>query len=152
MSMSCVIEIKNDITELTKYANIKKISEFANRIKKNSIDYGHKSPHIEISYGGKTYKMNILKDNHNHSVEAVEFFDHFFKQKRFFLVYSPYKKSFNYGITYEKKDKKSDVAVYSLKIRKKGNKIYISKNLFFDGNRLASKQTKEFVTAKMLSL
>lgn len=111
MSMSCVIEIKNDITELTKYANIKKISEFANRIIKNSIDYGHKSPHIEISYGGKTYKMNILKDNHNHSVEAVEFFDHFFKQKRFFLVYSPYKESFNYGITYEKKDKKSDVAL-----------------------------------------
>lgn len=44
------------------------------------------------------------------------------------------------------------MAVYSLKIRKKGNKTYISKNLFFDGNRLVSKQTKEFVTAKMLSL
>ena len=55
--------------------------------------------------------MNILKDNRSHSVEAVEFFDHFFKQKRFFLVYSPYKESFNYGITYEKKDKKSDVAL-----------------------------------------
>ena len=145
MSMSCVIEIKNDITELTKYADIKKISEFANRIIKNGIDYGHKSPDIEISYGGKTYKMNILKDNRSHSVEAVEFFDHFFKQKRFFLVYSPYKESFNYGITYEKNDKK--MAVYSLKIRKKGNKTYISKNLFFDGNRLVSKQTKEFVTA-----
>ena len=90
MSMSCVIEIKNDITELTKYADIKKISEFANRIIKNGIDYGHKSPDIEISYGGKTYKMNILKDNRSHSVEAVEFFDHLTKQKRYVFVYSPY--------------------------------------------------------------
>ena len=32
MSMTCFIEIENDITELTQYANIQKICEFANRI------------------------------------------------------------------------------------------------------------------------
>ena len=32
MSMTCFIEIENNITELTHYANIQKICEFANRI------------------------------------------------------------------------------------------------------------------------
>ena len=32
MSMTCFIEIENDITELTQYANVQKICEFANRI------------------------------------------------------------------------------------------------------------------------
>ena len=32
MSMTCFIEIENNITELTQYANIQKICEFANRI------------------------------------------------------------------------------------------------------------------------
>ena len=34
INMTCFIEIENDITELMQYANIKKISEFANRIMK----------------------------------------------------------------------------------------------------------------------
>ena len=87
--------------------------------------------------------MDILKNNRSVSVDAVEFFDHFLKQKRFALIYSPYKELINYGITYEKKNKKSDVAGNSLKIRKKGDKAYTSKNLFFDSNRLVSKQMKE---------
>ena len=48
MSMTCFIEIENDITELMQYADIEKISEFANIIIKNGTNYGHKSPDIEI--------------------------------------------------------------------------------------------------------
>ena len=55
-----------------------------------------------------------------------------------------YKELINYEIMYEKNDKKSDVSGYLLKIRKKGDKTYISKNLFFDGNRFVSKQMTEF--------
>ena len=88
--------------------------------------------------------MDILKNNRSTSVNVVEFFDHFLKRKRFVLIFLPYKELINYGITYEKKNKKSDAAGYSLKIRKKGDKTYISKNLFFDGNGLVSKQMKYF--------
>ena len=49
--------------KLMQYADIEKISEFANRIIKNGIDYGLKSPDIEILYGGKTYEMDILRNN-----------------------------------------------------------------------------------------
>ena len=45
------------------------IFEFANRIIKNRIHCGHKSPDIEILYGGKTYEMNILKNNRSTSVD-----------------------------------------------------------------------------------
>ena len=121
------------------YVDIEKMSEVSNRIIKNGIDDGHQSPDIEIFFGGKIYEMDILKNNRSTSVNVVEFFDHFLKRKRFVLIFLPYKELINYGIIYEKKDKKSDVAGFSLKIRKKGDKTYISKNLFFDGNGLVSK-------------
>ena len=66
---------------------ILKISEFASRIIKNGIDYRHKSPDIEVSYGGKIYEMDILKNNRRASVDVAEFFYHFLKQKRFVLIY-----------------------------------------------------------------
>ena len=86
MSMTCFIEIENDITELMQYADIEKISEFANIIIKNGTDYGHKSPDIEILYERKIYEMDIVKNKCSASVDVVEFFDHFFKQKRFVLI------------------------------------------------------------------
>ena len=73
----------------------------------------------------------------------IEFFNHYLKKKRFVLIYSPYKDLFNYGITFVKKNKQTDIAGFSLKARKK-NKDYILKSLFFDGNRLVQKQKKEF--------
>ena len=63
--------------------------------------------------------MDGLKNNHCVSVDVVEVFNHFLKRKRFVLIFSPYKELINYGITYKKKNKKSEVTGYSLKIRKK---------------------------------
>ena len=103
MSMSCFAEVENDITELKQYPAIEKISELANRITKNGVDHGYDSPEIEISYGGKTYEMDILKVNGSKSVKVFEFFDHYLKKKRFALIYSLYKELFDYGITFEKK-------------------------------------------------
>ena len=99
MSMTCFIEIGNDIMELMQYANIEKTSEFANRIIKNGIDYGQKSADTEILYGNKTYEMDTLKNNRSASIDVVEFLDHFLKRKRFVLIFSPYKELINYGIT-----------------------------------------------------
>ena len=81
MSMSCFIKVKNDISELKQYPAIEKIFELANKIIKNRVDHGYDSPEIEISYGGKTYEMDILKFNRSKSVDVFEFFDHYLKKK-----------------------------------------------------------------------
>ena len=81
MSMSCFIEVENDIIKLKQYPAIEKISELTNRIIKNGVDHGYDSPEIEISYGRKTYEMDILKFNRSKSVDVFEFFDHYLKKK-----------------------------------------------------------------------
>ena len=85
MSMSSFIKVENDITELKQYPAIEKISELANRITKNGVDHGYDSPEIEISYGGKTYEMDILKFNRSKSVNIFEFLDHYLKKKDLLL-------------------------------------------------------------------
>ena len=85
MSMSCFIEVEN-ITKLKRYPAIEKISELANRIIKNGVDHEYDSPEIKISYGGKTYEMDILKFYRSQSVNVFEFFDHYLKKKDLFLL------------------------------------------------------------------
>ena len=102
MSISCFIEVEN-ITKLKQYPAVEKISELANRIIKNGVDHEYDSPEIKISYGGKTYEMNILKFYHSKSVDVFEFFDHYLKKKIFVLIYSLYKELFDYGVRFEKK-------------------------------------------------
>ena len=104
MSMSCFIEVEN-ITKLKQYPAIEKISELANRIIKNGVDHKYDSREIKISYGGKTYEMDILKFYRSKSVDVFEFSDHYLKKKRFVLIYSLYKELFDYGVTFEKKNK-----------------------------------------------
>ena len=82
MSMSCFIKVKNDISELKQYPAIEKIFELANKIIKNRVDHGYDSPEIEISYGGKTYEMDIFKVNRSKSVHVFEIFDHYLKKKK----------------------------------------------------------------------
>ena len=79
---------------------------------KNRVDHGYDSPEIEISYGGKTYEMDILKFNHSKSVDVFEFFYHYQKKKKkkkIVLIYSPYKELFDYGIAFEKTPQKTKV-------------------------------------------
>ena len=44
MSMSCFIEVSNDITKLKQYDDIEKKSIIANRYIRNGIDYGFDLP------------------------------------------------------------------------------------------------------------
>ena len=85
MSMPCFTKVENDITKLKQYPAIEKISELANRIIRNGFDHGYDSPEIEISYGGKTYEMDILKFNRSKSVNIFEFLDHYLKKKDLLL-------------------------------------------------------------------
>ena len=85
MSMPCFTKVENDITKLKQYPAIKKISELADRIIRNGFDHGYDSPEIEISYGGKTYEMDILKFNRSKSVNIFEFLDHYLKKKDLLL-------------------------------------------------------------------
>ena len=46
-SMSCFIEITNDLTELEHYGNITKISDLSNKILKNGIEHLYEVKEIE---------------------------------------------------------------------------------------------------------
>ena len=85
MRMPCFIKVENDITKLRQYPAIERISDLANRIIKNGVHYGYDSPKIELSYGGKTYKIDILKFNRNKAVDVFQFFDHYLKKKNLLL-------------------------------------------------------------------
>ena len=122
MSMTCFIEVENDIIKLKQYPAIEKISELTNRIIKNGVDHGYDSPEIEISYGGKTYEMDILKFNRSKSVDVFEFFDHYLKKKICSYLLSIQRTARLWNFIW-KKDKQIDGAGYSLKTRKKTIKI-----------------------------
>ena len=94
MSMSCFIKVKNDISELKQYPAIEKIFELANKIIKNRVDHGYDSPEIEISYGGKTYEMDIFKVNRSKSVDVFEIFDHYLKKKKDLFLFTRLTKNY----------------------------------------------------------
>ena len=54
MSISCFIEVSNDITNLKQHDDIEKKSIIANHYIRNKIDYGFDSPEIEIIFDDKT--------------------------------------------------------------------------------------------------
>ena len=141
--MFCFIEVENDI-ELKQYPAIGKISELANRIIKNEVDHGCDSPETEISYAGKTYEINIFEFNRRKAVNLFEFFYHYLKKRDLFLFIRFTKNCLIMELHLKKNNKQTVIAGYSLKTRKKNNKDYILKSLFFDGNRLVQKQAKEF--------
>ena len=85
MSMTCFIKEENDITELKQYSAVKKISELSNRFTKTGVDHGYNSPEIEMSYGVRTYEMDVLKVSRSKSVGVFLFFYHYLKKKDLFL-------------------------------------------------------------------
>ena len=121
--MSGFIEVKNDITELKQYPAIHQIFELGKTIIKNGVGHGYDSPESEISYGGKTYEMDIFKVNRSKSVNVFEIFDNYLKKKKIAVIYSTYKELLDYGITFEQKIKQTDIAGYSLKTRKQTRNI-----------------------------
>ena len=50
VSMSCFIEITNDLSELTHYDDIKKISDLSNSILKNGVDQSYEEKNLEVTF------------------------------------------------------------------------------------------------------
>ena len=130
MSMSCFIEVSNDITKLKQYDNIEKKSIIANCYIRNGIDYGFNPPDIEIIFDNKTYQFEINKISRSKAVDVYNFYEHLLKRKRFAIVYSPYKNFVENRITYEKKNKSDDIGGYTIEIIRKNNKDFIQKEIY----------------------
>ena len=59
----------------------------------------------------------------------------YLKEKRFAILYSPYKDFVENGITYEK-NKSDDIGGYNIKLITKNNKDFIKKEIYFNKSRL----------------
>ena len=88
VSMSYFIEWSNDLSELTDYGDITKISELSNQILKNGIDHSYEEKNLEATFGDSKVEFTLEKGNRILSVEVVEFFDHTTKIKRLAFIYS----------------------------------------------------------------
>ena len=81
MSMSCFIEVSNDITKLKQYDNIEKKSIIANRYIRIEIDHGFDPSEIKIIFNNKTYEFEIYKISRSKAVDVYNFYDHLLKRK-----------------------------------------------------------------------
>ena len=82
MSISCFIEVSNDITNLKQHDDIEKKSIIANHYIRNKIDYGFDSPEIEIIFDDKTKQFERNKISRSKSVGVYNFYDHLLKRKK----------------------------------------------------------------------
>ena len=134
-SMSCFIEITNDLSELEHYSEIIKISELSNKILKNEVDHLYDEKKIEVFINGELKtELEAEKSNQALSVEIVEFFDHVTKQKRYVFVYSPYSELKKFGLKFQNK-KSSNVNSYTISLKEEKDKIYLEKEMFFNRKR-----------------
>ena len=131
-SMSCFIEITNDLSELEHYIEIIDISKLSNNILKNRVDHLYDKKKFEVFINGESKtELEAEKSNRAISVEIVEFFDHVTKQKRYDFVYSPYDELKKFGLKFQNK-KSSNVKGYKISLKEEKGKIYLEKEIFFD--------------------
>ena len=131
-SMSCFIEITNDLSELEHYIEIIDISKLSNNILKNRVDHLYDKKKFEVFINGESKtELEAEKSNRAISVEIVEFFDHVTKQKRYDFVYSPYDELKKFGLKFQNK-KSSNVKGYKISLKEEKGKIYFEKEIFFD--------------------
>ena len=134
-SMSCFIEITNDLSELEHYIEIIDISKLSNNILKNGVDHLYDEKKIEVFINGELKtELEAEKSNRVFSVEIAEFFDHVTKQKRYVFVYSPYNELKKFGLKFQNK-KSSNINSYTISLKEEKDKIYLEKDIFFDRKR-----------------
>ena len=144
-SMSCYIQLTNDISKLTHYKEIKKNADLLNSILKSGIDYTYIGKDLEVFFDLSKLEFEVDKSNHALSVDVAEFFDYVTKQKRFVLIYSPYKELKKFGMKCkEAKTKNSDISSYSVKLLEEKGKTYPEKEIFFNKQKLLQQIEKEY--------
>ena len=103
VSISCFIEITNDLTELTHYGDIKRISDLSNTILENGIDHLYKEKNLEVTFDDVKIELTPKKSNRALSVDVVEFFDYVTKQNRLVFIYALNKELKEFGLKFENK-------------------------------------------------
>ena len=134
-SMSCFIELTTELSDVSQYKQIIEISNLSNEILKRGVDYKYKEKELEVTFGdGIRIDLNSTKENRSLSVETVEFFDHVTHQKRFVLIYSPYKELKTFGLKFEKQKSTGKIGGYTINMKEINNKQFLEKELFFNEN------------------
>ena len=142
VSMSCFIEITNDLSELTHHDNIKKISDLSNTILKKESIIRIKKKNLEVTFDDVKIELTPEKSNRALSIDVVEFFDYVTKQKRLVFIYSPYKELKEFGLKFENK-KTGHIGGFNVMLKEENDKLYLEKELFFNKDKLLENLIKE---------
>ena len=67
------------------------MADLSNSILKNGIDHTYIGRDLEVFFDLGKLELEVDKTNRALSVDVVEFFGYVTKEKRFALIYSPYK-------------------------------------------------------------
>ena len=60
-SMSCYVDLTVDVTKLPQFDKIKEISDLANAILADGVDFGYKKNTIQTRYEGESYAFKLIK-------------------------------------------------------------------------------------------
>ena len=61
--MSCYVDLAVDVTKLSQFDKIKEISDLANAILANGVDFGYRKNSIQTTYERESYVFKINKIN-----------------------------------------------------------------------------------------
>ena len=142
VSMSCFIEITNDLSKSTYYDDIKKISDLSNSILKTGIDHSYEEKILEVIFNDVKIELTLEKSNRALSIDVVEFFDYVTKQKRLVFIYSPYKELKQFGLKFENK-KPGYIGSYTVTLKEENDKLFLKKELFLNKDKLLENLIKE---------
>ena len=71
--MSCYVDLTVDVTKLPQFDKIKDISDLANAILVDGVDFGYKKNVVQLTFDNKTYYLRIDRINRNSYIENIEF-------------------------------------------------------------------------------
>ena len=71
--MSCYVDLTADVTKLPQFVKIKDISDLANAILADGVDFGYKKNVVQLTFDNKTYYFRIDRINRNSYIENIEF-------------------------------------------------------------------------------
>ena len=71
--MSCYVDLTVDVTKLPQFDKIKDISDLANAILVDGVDFGYKKNVVQLTFDNKTYYFRIDRINRNSYIENIEF-------------------------------------------------------------------------------
>ena len=114
--MLCYVDLAIDVTKLPQFDKIKEMSDWANAILADGVDFGYKKNVIYLTFDNKTYYFRINKINQSSCIKNIEFFNYNLKKKRLIYVYSPYKELAGDGMEFERTNDSSPFTSYTIKL------------------------------------